>query len=316
MKKEKKLQVFISSTYEDLKEERQAAVQAVLSCGHIPAGMELFSAGDESQINVIRDWIEESDVFLLILGGRYGSIESKSGKSYIHLEYEHAVNSKIPLFAVVLDHEFIENKVKTYGSKMIETDNSDQLKQFRTIVLSKMVKFCKDVKDIKLSIFETLPEFEKRKSIVGWIRSDNQRISSEIADEFARLTKENSDLRNLIQSNPTDKINGSSFEEMEGLLKQHKIGVKKEYGIFKALDEIRLHCEDEKFNALHFFIFCKDKFGLNIYYKYSDRELFSLYNSLGLLQTNDPDQKKFGLSFDGAKFLTRLRLKYPGINKD
>jgi len=66
----KKLQVFISSTYDDLKEERQAAVQAILRAGHIPAGMELFAAGDESQMRVIERWIENSDVFLLILGSR------------------------------------------------------------------------------------------------------------------------------------------------------------------------------------------------------------------------------------------------------
>jgi len=34
-----KIQVFISSTYTDLIEERQAVVQAVLQAGHIPAGM-------------------------------------------------------------------------------------------------------------------------------------------------------------------------------------------------------------------------------------------------------------------------------------
>jgi hypothetical protein len=63
----KKLQVFVSSTYSDLKEERQAAVEAILSAGHIPAGMELFAAGDESQMEVIKRWIDDSDVFLLIL---------------------------------------------------------------------------------------------------------------------------------------------------------------------------------------------------------------------------------------------------------
>jgi hypothetical protein len=75
----RKLQVFVSSTFIDLKEERQSAVEAILNAGHIPAGMELFKAGDESQWNIIKDWIEESDVYMLILGGRYGSIESKSG---------------------------------------------------------------------------------------------------------------------------------------------------------------------------------------------------------------------------------------------
>ncbi|HYI02988.1 DUF4062 domain-containing protein [Hyalangium sp.] len=66
----RKLQVFISSTYIDLKEERQSAVEAILESGHIPAGMELFAAGDKSQLETIRRWIDDSDVYLLILGGR------------------------------------------------------------------------------------------------------------------------------------------------------------------------------------------------------------------------------------------------------
>ena len=58
MPRKRKLQVFVSSTFADLKEERQAAVEAILTAGHIPAGMELFAAGDESQMNVIKRWIE------------------------------------------------------------------------------------------------------------------------------------------------------------------------------------------------------------------------------------------------------------------
>ncbi len=81
----KKLQVFVSSTFTDLIKERQAAVEAILTAGHIPAGMELFTAGDESQMEVIKQWIDESDVYLLILGGRYGSIESVSGKKFCTL---------------------------------------------------------------------------------------------------------------------------------------------------------------------------------------------------------------------------------------
>jgi hypothetical protein len=90
----KKLQVFISSTYIDLEGERQAAVEAILDSGNIPAGMELFKAGNETQLKTIERWIDESDVYLLILGGRYGSIEEKSDKSYTRLEYEYAVKKE------------------------------------------------------------------------------------------------------------------------------------------------------------------------------------------------------------------------------
>lgn len=60
--KNRKLQVFVSSTFTDLREERQAAVEAILNTGNIPAGMELFAAGDQSQMEVIKEWIRESDV--------------------------------------------------------------------------------------------------------------------------------------------------------------------------------------------------------------------------------------------------------------
>jgi|ERR1041385_546458 hypothetical protein len=119
-----RLQVFVSSTFTDLREERQAAVEAILSAGHIPAGMELFAAGNESQMEAIRQWIDESDVFLLILGGRYGSIEPKSGKSYIHLEYEHALSKGKPLFACVIADEALKNSSVKYGSSENGENNS------------------------------------------------------------------------------------------------------------------------------------------------------------------------------------------------
>lgn len=51
---DKKLQVFISSTFTDMQEERQAAVEAILKCGHIPAGMELFSADNKNNLKLLK----------------------------------------------------------------------------------------------------------------------------------------------------------------------------------------------------------------------------------------------------------------------
>jgi hypothetical protein len=79
--KRRKLQIFLSSTYEDLIDHRLTAIEAVLASGHIPAAMEQFSPGDETAWEKIQRWIDESDAFILILGGRYGSFEPLSGKS-------------------------------------------------------------------------------------------------------------------------------------------------------------------------------------------------------------------------------------------
>src|ERR1043165_1154541 len=109
---QRKLQIFVSSTYEDLIPARLSAMEAILKAGHIPAAMEQFSPGEETAWKAIRNWIDQSDAFILILGGRYGSIEPRSGKSYIELEYEYAVERGKPLFSVVIKESHHEQRVK------------------------------------------------------------------------------------------------------------------------------------------------------------------------------------------------------------
>ncbi len=172
----KKLQVFVSSTYTDLIEERQAAVQAILDAGHIPAGMELFKAGNESQLKTIYKWIDESDVYMLILGGRYGSVESKSGKSYTQLEYEYAISKDIPVFAVVLSDSFLETKIKQLGlSDVMERKAPDKYQTFKSLIMSKIIRMVDDCKDIKIAIHTTLNEFINDFDLVGWTRGDIQK---------------------------------------------------------------------------------------------------------------------------------------------
>jgi hypothetical protein len=67
-------QVFVSSTYADLKDERRAVIQTLMGMDCIPAGMEIFPASDEEQFSFIRKIIDDCDYYLLIIGGRYGSI--------------------------------------------------------------------------------------------------------------------------------------------------------------------------------------------------------------------------------------------------
>lgn len=220
----KRLQVFVSSTFTDLIQERQAAVEAILTAGHIPAGMELFTSGDESQMEVIKQWIDESDVYLMILGGRYGSLEPKTGKSYTHLEYEYAVKKGKPLFACVINDSALENRVKTHGRNVIEIENPQKLKDFRAKVLTKMVKFWDDSKDIKISIGETLSYFARRDDLIGWVRADQEVDTPALADEITRLSKENAALRKQMSVTSTEQtLHGLRFHEAKTLLEKKNI---------------------------------------------------------------------------------------------
>lgn len=226
----RKLQVFISSTFEDLKAERQAAVAAVLKAGHIPAGMELFTAGDKSQMAVIEKWIDQSDVYMLILGGRYGSVEPTTNVSYTELEYDYAVQQGKRLFAVVIDKTYLEEKVKVHGTKFIETINAKELELFRNKVLSNMSSFFKDDKDIKLCVHESLSDLSDDTSLVGWVSASEIIDAQIMQDEIRRLTDENSKLskelaqRKDLNQNPQNNLI-STIDDMMATLQSTKIKV-------------------------------------------------------------------------------------------
>lgn len=223
----KRLQVFVSSTFLDLKKERQAAVSAILNSGHIPAGMELFTAGDQSQMDVIKQWIDESDVYFLILGSRYGSIEPETGKSYTHLEYEYAVSIDKPLFACVIEEGAVNSRLAELGKDCLELENPGKLKEFRKIVVSKMSGFWSDTKDIELETMKALQTFSRKEDLIGWVKGNEAVDTVALTDELARLSKENADLREennqlRLKTNTVPSVAslGIPHEEMRSLLKQ------------------------------------------------------------------------------------------------
>ena len=70
----KRYQIFISSTYKDLQEERQEVLKSILKLRHIPVGMEHFVATNEEQFEYIKRLLDETDYYVVIIGNRYGSI--------------------------------------------------------------------------------------------------------------------------------------------------------------------------------------------------------------------------------------------------
>ncbi|MGO7550591.1 DUF4062 domain-containing protein, partial [Rhizobium leguminosarum] len=68
--------MFVSSTFRDLFDERQDTIRNILDLNHIPAGMELFPAADVEQLDYIKKVIDDCDYYLLIVGGRYGSLDA------------------------------------------------------------------------------------------------------------------------------------------------------------------------------------------------------------------------------------------------
>jgi len=94
---DKKYQVFVSSTFRDLQDERKQVIQALLELDCIPCGMELFQASDDDQWTLIKRVIDDCDYYLVVIAGRYGSM--KDGVSYTEREYDYAVSQNKPVIA-------------------------------------------------------------------------------------------------------------------------------------------------------------------------------------------------------------------------
>ena len=91
-------QVFFSSTFEDLKDECSQVSNAIAKAGYVAAGMELFPASDQQQLEYIKRIIDRSDYYVVIVGGRYGS-EADNGLSYTENEFDYARSEKLPVLA-------------------------------------------------------------------------------------------------------------------------------------------------------------------------------------------------------------------------
>lgn len=208
--KRRKLQIFLSSTYEDLIDHRLTAMEAILASGHIPAAMEQFSPGDETAWEKIQRWIDESDAFILILGGRYGSLDPTSGKSYMHLEYEYALDKRKPFFSLVIQDKHLEERMKEKGLSVDERGNPEKYKQFRGEVTLKHCGFWNDKKDIRAAIFQKVPEWTQREDLTGWIRAEDA-MSAESINELASLSMENRELREKIKT--FESSSGNIFDD-------------------------------------------------------------------------------------------------------
>lgn len=201
---DKRYQVFVSSTYEDLKEERKEVIQALLELDCIPAGMELFPASNEEQWSLIKRVIDNSDYYLLIIGGRYGSM-NEEGKSYTHMEYEYATSIGKPTIA------FLPQYPDKIPSGKCETTKSSQkkLENFKKLIShGRMVKFWVDPINLGSLVSRSIIMLIKNFPAKGWVRAETI-TNEQILNELFLLQKENKKLQKEIECYTTTSPIGS-----------------------------------------------------------------------------------------------------------
>jgi len=161
-------QVFISSTFRDLRLERQAVLDAVLSMNHFPAGMEMFPASGSTPWDVVQRVITDSDYYILIVGGKYGSTD-EAGISYTEREYEAAVALGIPILV------FLPENPDAIPSGKVEFDAvaREKLDEFRERLESQHhCKYWSNPQDLQYKVVVSLTQEINLNPAVGWVRAD------------------------------------------------------------------------------------------------------------------------------------------------
>lgn len=212
---EKRYQVFISSTFTDLKEERSAVIQTVMQMDCIPAGMELFPAIDDEQFNFIKKVIDDCDYYILIIGGRYGSL-SDEGLSYTELEYDYAVTKGMKVIALIHKEP---GKLSVEKSETNETLRN-KLVDFKSKVSeSRLVKFWTESKELSGLVALSLLHTIKTYPAVGWVRA-NTVNEKELLVEINNLRKANEELNSKLledefsyKSTSVQKLNLADLSE-------------------------------------------------------------------------------------------------------
>ena len=194
-----KYQVFVSSTYADLAKERRQILEILLMADCIPAGMENFVAQDDEQFNVIKKVIDLCDYYILIIGRRYGSINSSTGLSYTEMEYEYAIEKNIPVLVFALSDD-AEIEMPASDEDVIK---NGKLAEFRSRAMTnRLASVWKDQSDLMGKVAIAIMKAKNEISRPGWNRGIDEE-KKRLLVEIDSLRDENKMLRKSISSDET-----------------------------------------------------------------------------------------------------------------
>ena len=227
---ERKYQVFVSSTYEDLKSERQAAISCLLDMNCIPVGMEQFPASSLSQWEYIKRMIDMSDYYLLIVAGKYGSIDPEENISYTEKEYRYAVGKKMPILAFLHQNIDLLPVIKVGATD----EERDRVKNFHNTVKAagRLVDFYSNEEELKYKIAMAIPKIINDVPMPGWVRADQAEKAIATARDISGIQDLQKQL-DAIQNTILEKVEQTqmkwepiSKEEIDAMFNTEKEEVK------------------------------------------------------------------------------------------
>ena len=205
--------VFVSSTIEDLPNERYTAYNTILKAGAFPVMSEMtIGAQNADSLTTCLNKIKESDIYILILGGRYGW-QPNGKESITEIEFQTARECNLPIFVFNT----------TYPKEELQKEFQKRIEDFR------FRKTITNVHELEKEITKVLnEEVEKKQNEYfnksEFIYSNLVRINFPQYIYIAEVNIEKKD-RNVFTSrkNNYSKRNNSLFDQVITLLRDNNI---------------------------------------------------------------------------------------------
>lgn len=170
--------VFISSTYLDLEDIRKMVWDCLEEFDVAVKGMEQFGARKSDPLTTCLTEVEQSDIYIGIIGMRYGSEDPVTGKSFSQLEYEKACEQKKEILIYLID----ENKFSVIPN-LIQYDKIPKLKNFKSILREKhTVDTFSNPQDLITKLKRQFTEFLSPK--YDTIIEDDYENTKKVLDQF------------------------------------------------------------------------------------------------------------------------------------
>lgn len=151
------LRVFISSTFRDLQDYREAAFKAIHSLGGYSDDMIYWSADERDGATHSVERVKQCDLLVLILAHRYGYIPEGEKLSVTEMEYRTARESDIPIMAFFVDENI------PWLPQHVEWERAAELKAFKERVESEVTrKTFKSPDELAALVSQALALFRER----------------------------------------------------------------------------------------------------------------------------------------------------------
>lgn len=163
----KRYQVFISSTYKDLIKYRIAALNAVIFGNNIPAGMEDFKASHINPAEYIKNVIDCSDYYVLIIGQRFGSIQdAATNTSFTMMEYNYAMERGMIVIPFIYNgKEVLPDNDLYYNRSLLDNFKS-------TVSIKHTPAYFTNEYELQKMITQSLNDAIEKYPKSGWIKFD------------------------------------------------------------------------------------------------------------------------------------------------